>query len=300
MKAVVVGGVAGGMSFAARAAGWPRMRRSWCWSGARTCRMRIVACLITWAVRSPTGMPCCCIPRSRWRRAWRWTCAPAMRCFLSTRPGAPSPSVTGAAAGSTGSPTTCWCCPPGPRRSSRRSRGQACRGPCAAHVPDADACARWWTGAPAGGGHRCRVHRPGGCRGAGAPRPGGHPGRAGRQVLPPLDPEMARSIEVELARAGVGCGWARQSPGSRTRAPAPSRPASRTDPRSTPAWSWSPPGSARRPPSPRPPGSPWAPAAPCSLTSACGPRCRPSTAWVMRSRSPTPSPAARPSCRWPG
>jgi len=70
--------------------------------------------------------------------------------------------------------------------------------------------------------------------------------------------------------------------------------------RSSPTWCCSPPGSGRRPRSPRRPGSRWAPAAPCWSMSTCGPRCRPSTAWATRSRSPTPSPAARPWCRWPG
>ncbi len=48
-------------------------------------------------------------------------------------------------------PMTCWCCRPGPRRSSRQSRERACpRSGCCAPFPMWTCCVSWWTAAPAG------------------------------------------------------------------------------------------------------------------------------------------------------
>ena len=63
------------------------------------------------------------------------------------------------------------------------------------------------------------------------------------QVMPALDPEMARSIEPELLRAGVEVRLGTPVTALRERVAAPPPPTSRTDPRSSPTWSCSPPGS---------------------------------------------------------
>ena len=171
------------------------------------CRTPTAACPITWAAKSPTAKPSSCIPRSHWPAAWRWTCAPATRCSaidpagrtVTVRERATSREYRRVLrrAGAVHRSGTDHPGHPGsrPARGPRAAHRSRCRTCCVSLVD--------------GGARRAVVVGAGfiGLEAAEALR---HRGLAvtlvelAEQVMPALDPEMARSIELELLRAGVG------------------------------------------------------------------------------------------------
>ena len=85
MRVVVVGGVAGGMSAAARLPGATRAPRSSCWSAANTCPSRTAGSRTTSAARSKTPPNSSSTPRKPSRRRSTSTYASTPRSPVSTR-----------------------------------------------------------------------------------------------------------------------------------------------------------------------------------------------------------------------
>ena len=106
MKLLIIGGVAGGASAAARARRFRKMPTSSCSSVGRTCRSPTAACPTTSAARSPSGTSCSSSRRSVCGPASTWTCGCGRRWRPSTGRRRRSVSVTSLRAGSTRKPTT--------------------------------------------------------------------------------------------------------------------------------------------------------------------------------------------------
>jgi hypothetical protein len=79
-----VGGVAGGMSAAARLRGWTSPPRSWCWSAASACRSPTAGSRTTPAAASSSATPCCCRPRRACGHGSGSMSAPVPRCSAAT------------------------------------------------------------------------------------------------------------------------------------------------------------------------------------------------------------------------